>query len=230
MPQVNCFGAIQCVATRFAALTATGAPLTGANNGYSTSILMEATISPDVSEGDKSVLENANSNICQIFEACDILQGIEIEIEVCSLEPDLMALLAGGRTFVSSAQTRGWEFPLPSDTCKNGTCVEFWQLSWDQNTQATSTMFAANTLTYTHWVFPRVRWMLEAYTINKDFTTWKLKGKAQTNPKITANGPYDDWDAPVSGMGGITGLGGFFYDDEFPATQCGLITVPSPAS
>lgn len=230
MAQPNCFGAIQCVGQRFASLTATGAPNVGASRGYTSNILTELTVTPQVEEGEEDTVKAANGNICQTFEECDRLKSVDLEMSVCSLEPALCSLLSGGRTFTQAAQTLGWEFPLPTDACNNGVCSEFWQLAWDQNTQATSSIFAGTTLTYIHWVFPRVLWMVSDYTISSSFTIFKFTGKAKVNTKITANGPFDDWELGVAQAGGMTGLGGYFLDDTVPTASCGLITVPGVAS
>lgn len=230
MAQPSCFGAIQAVATRIASLTATGAPLNTATAGYCTTILTKAEIKPQVEKGEEDTIKNAAGNLCQAFEECDRLKSVDISLEVCSLEPDFMKLLTGGRTFVSAAKTQGWEFPLPTDSCNNGVCLEFWQLAWDGNQQAASNIFAGTTLTYVHWVFPRVLFQVSDFTIENKFTIFKLDGKAKVNTKITANGPYDDWETAVANAGGVTGLGGYFLDDIVPATQCGVIPVTSAAS
>lgn len=227
----TCVGVIQCCAQRFAALTATGAPLTG-THGYQTSILTTATITPNVEAGQEDVVKNACGNVCQVFEECDRLKDVDVELQVCSLEPDLFNLLAGGRTFTSGGFTQGLEFPLPTDSCNNGVSVELWSLAWNSNTQAV-TPAAAGSLLYVHWIFPKVLFQWEAFTVDPKFTIFKFKGKCKINPYITANGPFDDW--PVaSGLvaaGGMTGLGGFIFDTtSLPAKTCGLVNVPSAAS
>jgi hypothetical protein len=238
--QPNCFGVLQCAASRFSSLTGTGAPNTGNNNGYVTTNLMSADVKADIEKGADETIINALNNVCQEFRDCDRLKSIDLTIEVCSLEPDLLNLLLGGVKFTSpgsgvysaaqSGRAVGLQFPLPTDPCNNGVCVEFWQLAWDSSSQATSSLFTATSLTYVHWVFPKILFQISDFKISDKFTTFKLNGIARVNPKITANGPFDDWDLAVANAGGVTGLGGFFYDDEFPAAACNLINVPSAAS
>lgn len=223
-----CNGAIQSCAQRYAGLTSTGAPLTGLH-GYQTSILADATITPQVEAGDEDIVKNACGSLCQTFEECDRLKTVDIEINVCSLEPDLVNLLIGGRSFVSGGTTWGVEFPLPTDACNNGVCMEMWQLAWNQDTQAVS----SNSLLYVHWIFPKVLFQIADFKVENKFTIFKFKGKCKVNPKITANGPYDDWPAStgIVAAGGLTGLGGFIYDTTtLPAATCGLVNVPSSAS
>lgn len=224
----TCVGAIQCCAQRFAGLTSTGAPSTGLN-GYQTTILTEATITPEAEAGDEDLVRNACGNICQVFEECDRLKTIQIEILVCSLEPDLFNLLTGGRKFTGGGFTQGLEFPLPTDPCNNGVCTELWQLAWDADTQRVDT----NQLVYIHWIFPKVLYQWDVVKIDRNFTIFKFTGKAKINPKITANGPFDDWPVTsgIVAAGGMTGLGGFIYDQTaLPAKTCGLVNVPSAAS
>jgi hypothetical protein len=224
----TCVGAIQCCAQRFAALTSTGAPLTGLH-GYQTSILTEAVITPNIEAGNEDVVKNACGNICQVFEECDRLKDVDIDLKVCSLEPDLVNLLIGGRSFTSGGFTQGIEFPLPTDACNNGVSTELWQLAWNSNAQATT----GGSLLYVHWIFPRVLYQLSAMTVGPKFTIFEFKGKAKVNASITANGPFDDWPT-TSGLvaaGGMTGLGGFIYDTTtLPTKTCGLVNVPSSAS
>lgn len=224
----TCVGTVQVCAERFAALTSTGAPLTGLH-GYQTNILTEATITPEVEEGEEDKVKNACGNICQVFEECDRLAGVTIEINVCSFEPDLINLLIGGRTFTSGGITQGFELPGPTDGCQNGTSYEAWQLAWDNDTQKTN----GASLLYVHWIFPRVLWQISDFKQEAKFTIYKFTGKAKVNPKITANGPFDDWPTTsgIVAAGGMTGLGGAIFNDAtIPVATCGLVNVPSSAS
>lgn len=221
-----CTGAVQCCAQRFAGLTATGAPLTG-THGYQTNILTEATITPEVEKGEEDVVKNACGSICQVFEECDRLKTVTIEMNVCSLEPDLVTLLTGGRSFASAGTTRGLEFPLPTDACQNGTSAEFWQLAWSNTSQATLT----GSLLYVHWIFPKVLWQWSDFKMEGKVSIFKFTGKAKVNAAITANGPFDDWPTYLASAGGMTGLGGFLQDTTtIPVSTCGLVNVPSAAS
>ncbi len=241
MPNPNCYGAIEVVAMRVSALAASGAPLTGANNGYVTSNVMQADAKPDLLKGIEEIAQGANNNICQYLRDCDRLKSFEITVQLCAMEPDLVNLMNGSTSIAStesgiysagqSGKTIGGKYSNPTDSCQNGVCVEFWELAWDQTEQAKSNIFsAASTLTYWHHVFPRVKFQIDDQKFDNKWRLPQLKGVATTNSKITANGPFDDWDIAVANAGGFTGLGGYFLDDEFPASACGLITVPSAAS
>lgn len=236
MSSPNCFGAIQVAATRVAALNPNGSPLTGAGNGYVTSNLMTVTIAPVLDKGADETLKNASNNICQQYEDCDRLKSITITLELCSFEPDFAHLIAGGLSFPGSgpgaAKTLGWQFPQVTDACTNGVCLEFWQLAWDGDSQAIPTSVFANnnTLAYWHHVYPRVLFQLADMKGETKFTVFKFVGTARINPKVTANGPFDDWPTGVTNFGGITGLGGIFEDSTVPTGACSLISVPSSDS
>lgn len=224
----TCVNTIQSCAQRYAGLTSTGSPFTGLH-GYQTNSLIDATITPETEPGQEDTIKNACGNVCAVFEECDRLKSITLEINVCSLEPDLFTLLAGGRSFTSGGFTQGIEFPLPTDACNNGVSVELWQLAWDQDVQAVN----ANALLYVHWIFPRVLFQWREFKVENKFTIYKFVGKCKINPKITANGPYDDWPTTtgIVAAGGMTGLGGFIYDQTtLPTDSCGLVSVPSSGS
>lgn len=233
----NCYGAIQGNVFRVTALTSTGAPLTGANQGYVSGNGIKVDVKPTMEKGFEDTLKSANGNLCQTFVDCDRLKAVELSLDICSLEPDLLNLMVPGRTFTTTTgtgtganKTMGYEFPRPDSGCSAGVCLEVWQLAWDSDSQAVSNLFAANTLTYVHWVFPRVAFQIADFTMEQKFTVFSVEGSCKTNAKITANGPYDDWPVGVANKGGVTGLGGFFYDSTIPTAACSLITVTSAAS
>ncbi len=241
MPNPNCFGGIEVAACRISALAANGSPLTGANHGYVTAAINTVDIKPDLLKGIEEIQQSANTNICQYFRDCDRLKDFEITVNMCTMEPDFVNLTTGGVSIAStgagiysaaqSGKTVGGFYPNPTDSCPNGVCIEFWELAWDQTVQATSNLFAAaGSLTYWHHVFPKVKFQIDDQKLDNKFRTPQLKGVATTNPRVTANGPFDDWPISVANAGGFTGLGGYFLDNSFPTAACGLISVPSAAS
>ncbi len=255
----DCPGAIQVVAMRVASLSATGAPLTGANLGYVTANVMSAEVKPVILKGASETLTAEDGSVCENFHDCDQLKSFDLTVELCTVEPDLVNLMTGyapvvsaissgtGRVFdaariydtpltfdgsiANAAATSGSQYPTNTAACANGVCVEFWELAWDSTTQAASNLWAAaDTLTYWHHVFPRTYWHIDDQKISNKFRILKLSGWASDKHKVTADGPFDDWDAAVVQAEGAMGLGGYFLDDEFPAAHCGPIPVPSLAS
>ncbi len=233
---------IQIAGLRVAALAANGAPLTG-THGYCTPDLVSADIKPDVEKGADFVVKNAQNNICQEYRDCDRLKSFDITLEFCTFHPDLVQLLIGGVTLQtgppygndssSGGKTQAYQFPHPLDACGNGVCLELWQLLWDGDQQMIPTGYglAANSVGYVHWVFPRVFGQIGDFKLEANFTNIKVDLVARENQKITGNGPFDDWAAPLTAFGGIEGLGGFMIDAGPPAcADIGLINVPSAAS
>lgn len=208
--------------------------MTGAGNGWATTNLMNVDVNPVLDKAADETLKNGLNNICQQYEDCDRLKSFTITMEFCTLEPDALHLAVGGSiitgTGPGAGKTLGLQYPLPTDSCGNGISVEFWQLAWDGDAQATSSLFAGTSLTYLHHVYPKVLFQIADIKGDTKFTTWKIVGQARINPKITANGPFDDWPAGVVNAGGVTGLGGWFYDTALPAGACAPIAIPSAAS
>ena len=231
----HCFGALQACYMRVARLDANGSPLVGANNGYVTDALVEMTMDPEIEAGVKLIKKNACGTLCQVFQDCDQLSGLKFDMELCKLDGWLISFLVGGSRILDLAGTGlgdliGFEFPGTDAACPNGVSVEIWQKAWDANTQATPPFAGGTTRVWFHWVFPKTTWMVGQHKFFNDFSPIMVTGHAFENPRITSNGPFDDWPADVASYGGITNLGGWFFDSATPTVACGPTTVPGAAS
>lgn len=231
MPGQACFESIQALRTRVATLNANGSPLAGNNLGYVSDALIKVDIDPDWEDGKEYTLRNGGGNICGFFRSEDRFKGVALELELCNLDYELISMMVPGTFLIrSGASIAGIEWPDPASTAsQNGICVEFWSLAWDVDVQATPTV-TGSALTYHHHVFPKVKFQHDKYTLQEDFATFPIKGYGRVNPKITADGPFNDWPTWVKNFGGIYTPGGVFFDSAIPAAACGSIAVTSAAS
>lgn len=235
MPEPHCFGSLQVCRMRIAKLNASGSPLTGALNGYVTNALIEATVDLEIEEGDQFTLKNGCGEICQTFRDCDRLVGASIEMDLCHLDAELVAFMTGSSVIrdlggAGSGNAIGMEFAGTDDACADGVSLEMWTKAWDNTVQATPPFAGGNTNVYFHFVFPRTKFHVGQLTFENDFMRVPVAGFAEENPRITSNGPFDDWPADIAARGGITNIGGFFLDSTIPTAACGAISVSSAAS
>lgn len=234
MPEEHCFGSLQTLAVRVAKLDANGSPDTG-TNGYVTDAIIDGTIGAEIEEGDEFTQKNAQGAICQTFKDCDRFKRANVELNLCHLDAELLEMLVGGSVIRDLAgpgvgDAIGYEVPSASGECPNGVCLELWTKAWDGSSQATPTFAGGTTIVYFHFVLPKVKFQIGDLNFENDFMTIPVTGFGDENPRITANGPFDDWPADVASRGGITGALGFFLDTTLPTVTCGAIDVPSAAS
>lgn len=231
----HCFGSLQACMTRVAKLTSSGGPDDGSTNGYRTDALIELTVDPEIEEGVNLRVRNACGSICQTFRDCDKLVGLTFAMQLCHLDAELLAMLTGGSVIrdLSGAgvgNVIGFELPSSEDACPNGVSLEEWSKAWDNSAVATPAFAGGSTAVYFHWVFPKTQWQIGQLKFENDFMRVNVTGFALENPQITANGPFDDWPADVAAYGGITNLGGWFFDTTLPSAACGSVAVSSLAS
>ena len=235
MPEPHCYASLQVCALRVAALDANGSPDNGAANGYVSDALIEATVSLELEEGDDFTVKNGCGAICQQFRDCDRLKSLSFELQLCHLDAELISLMTGASLITDlsgggAGDAIGLEFPGIDDACPNGVSLELWSKAWDQSSQATPPFAGGGTNVYFHFVFPRTKWTIGELKFENDFMRVPITGIGEENPRITSNGPFDDWNVDVAARGGITNMGGWFLDTTLPTAECGFITVPSAAS
>lgn len=230
----NCVGSLQVCRIRVAQLTAGGVPDTGSDTGYISDAIIQANINVELEAGDDFVLKNGCGNLCQTFKDSDRVKRVNVDMEFCQLDSELVGLLVGADTFYDNVEgvTIGASLPSSTDTPSYGVALELWTKAWDSNQHANASLIggSANDVLYFRWFFPYVRFQLGAMTLQNDILRIPVAGYGQENDDMPNDGPYKDFPAAVTTAGGITTAGGWFLDDELPAAQCGYITVPTPSS
>lgn len=147
---------IQGVAVRVTRLDATGNPLNGPGDSYTTHAFMRVSFTPEYEEGDEITEKSANGAVCVSFKSPDTLKRITMEFAICEPDPELTALISGGillrknlGTFASpDHKSVGWASPaVGDDPSGNGVAIEAWS-------RAIVDGKPSATLPFYHWVFP----------------------------------------------------------------------------
>jgi hypothetical protein len=225
MPTQHCFGSLQACRIRLARLEASGHPFEGAGNGYVSDAIVKLDVSVELSEGDDFEIRNGCGAICQTFKADDKIKRLNLSLELCQLDADLLELMADCDLFISGGNTIGWQFPSVSAADNPGVCFEVWSKAWDGTAQAVPAL-TSPAAAYWHWVFPKTKWTIGDVTMENDLMTVPLNGTSEENSQITQNGPFNDW--PVGAF--VSRVGGAFFDSAIPAATCAYTTVPVVAS
>lgn len=230
----NCVGSLQVCRIRVASLTPGGLPDEGSDTGYVSDAIIQANLSVELESGDDFVLKNGCGNLCQTFKDSDRVKRVNIDMEFCQLDSELVGLLVNADTFYDAGEdvTIGAVIPSSTDGPGNGVALELWTKAWDSNQQANASLIGGSSsdVLYFRWFFPYVRFQLGNMTLQNDILRIPVAGYAQENDDMPADGPYQDFPAAVQSAGGITTAGGWFLDDSIPAAQCGYIPVPAPSS
>lgn len=225
----TCFASLQLCAIRVSELTLAGAPSPGANKGYASDAAVDLQVAVNLSTGDDFEQKNGCGAICAAFKQPDRIKRLDLTLDLCQLDSELIAQLTDGAKISSSGDVVGYQYPAVQGSDPNPVCFEGWSKAWDGSNQATPTATSPD-VAYFHWVFPFTRWTLGQVKLENALMVVPVTGQASENSNITANGPFDDWPTYVGAAGGITRVGGWFLDSELPVTQCGSITVTSAAS
>ena len=228
MAQENAYGSIFVDRIRVAKLTTAGAPSAGASNGYASDAQIQLNWSTVIEAGDEGVQKNGAGTICSTFKNPDSVKRVDLSMDLCKLDSQLLALLTQGDTFEDAADSFkviGGQLPLSTTELNIPLCLEVWTRAWDGSQQAVPT-FTTPDGAYWHWVFPLCHFVPGATTLDGAIHVFPVTGTSEENVNITANGPFNDWPAEVAGEGGVTASAGWFLDSVLP-TAAGIIAVPS---
>ena len=226
----TCFSPRDVCAYRVATLTASGAPRTGAGNGY-TGKLVQVVATPQVDAGDDQIQRDGCGDICAFVRDCPTFTGMDLEVTLCDLDTQALVLMldAIGITETPSSDLFGLKMDSVTAGCQRPTSFEWWVKAWDGGVQAEPDS-TGNQPAYFHFVVPWVYWGLGPMTHAKGIQLTTVTGKGQENINITSNGPFNDWPSEVALVDGINTGFGWWMDAALPAISCATVTVSSAAS
>lgn len=222
------YDSVDLCAVRVTQLTEAGAPITGAAHGYVSQAPITLDIKIVTEAGDDKTQKNGCGSICATLQSPDQIKGLTLDAEFCQLDAYLFEFLTGAQTFSTGGNAIGQQFAAVGAN-PPPICFEGWSKAWTVDHQATDAFTSPNA-TYIHWVFPLTRWVQGDIKLAHDLTIFPASCKGSENTKITANGPYDDWPSAVASAGGVTRVGGWFFDGTLPTQTGAKIAVTSAAS
>lgn len=186
----DCLPQVQACAIRVAVLDTNGVPLPGDGNLYVSDALTTLTINPEVKEGSEIEEENACGNVCVSYQGDPSLKWATIELELCTADPYLEALLGSGTVLDLGPDTpAGFAFPKIGPMRSNGVSIELWAKRINNGDVDPD-------YPYAHWAFPKITQLRPG---SREF------GNSAQKPSFTGralenvnwfDGPANDFDGP----------------------------------
>jgi hypothetical protein len=225
----TCHTSVDLCAIRVSSLTTAGAPVAGADNGYVSVAPQKLDVTINTQKSNSDTQNNGCGTLMGVLTDPETIQDISFSIDLCQLDSDLISLMTGAVLYESGGNAIGYQFPAVGSTPPN-ICFEGWSKAWDVDQQLVAPFTSPNA-TYLHWVFPNTQWVQDKFTLEHKVLIVTIKGTGKENSHITANGPFNDWPTAVANAGGVTRMGGWFYDGTIPSNDdCDFVTVTSAAS
>lgn len=215
-----CGTAIKVCRARITRLTATGAVAAAPNNHVVTDAIVEATITPEIEEGERRTLINGCDCPQVTYRGKDKLIAFGLALTLSAMLPAAIEILTGASLF-----TNGSGDPIGNSFNNQLSCsspqqpdvaIELWQEHWIVDRPD-------STYPYIRWVFPSSSWQVGEGTLNVEWNTPVYNGFTRSNP-LWVN-PYVDLPTGITNAGGSQGTGGWFQDDgPLPTVVCGYST------
>lgn len=211
---------IQAVRLVVGRLSPAGAPLVGATNLYVTDQLIKIDYKVQVNQPGRQRLINGSGNACLTFQDWPTIEGVDLGLELCILDAELMEILAGEPIITEGGQPRGNSLPPSGERLDHEVSVEVYSLAVSGDEQATD----GGSLIYFHWVWPRTSWRRGDASLSTNPLGVPLVGTGRSNSNF-GNGPLNNVPA-----GSIVGaMGQFETSANLPAITNGYGAIPADA-
>jgi hypothetical protein len=227
----TCNTSLDLCAIRVARLTTAGAPVTGAGNGYVSVAPQKLDVTVESDKANANNESNGCGVLMGVLNEPAKITGISFKLDLCQLDAELMDILTGASLFNSGGNAVGYQFPSVGSEPPR-VCLEGWSKAWDVDHQLVAPFTTPNG-TWIRWVFPNTQWVQDTFTLEHAILITSVNGVGSENSAITANGPFNDWPTAVANAGGVTRIGGWFFDPDANVPDnddCTYVTVTSAAS
>ncbi len=194
-------------------------PVEGALNGYAMGCIIEPNWTPEIEEGEESVVKDNCGNICLRDDRCDLTKRWNLEFKIKEPDAEFLSLIEGNPLVVDGGNSIGVRH-LSYGACTPYLFVELFERTDDCQTDGDPIYF--------RHVFPAVRLRWTGNEREGVFRILQIEGK--TKDVLTDSigvGPFCD--IPVDTFVGATSNEridyGWFEDEFLPTVQCGAIEV-----
>lgn len=218
-----CLGSARVCALRVTRLDANCNIVKGANNAVASSAIVRLQSSPEYETGDEFLQKNGCGDICLYIKALDKLKRMNLQMDLCTRDMELIELLTGASLYTIDGAVSGLSRRGIGEADPDRVSVELWTKAIPTGQSGACTQ--GNGATWWRWVYPAATFTLGDVTHENGIGLVTLSGFADPNPNWY-NGPFNDW--PADEAFDINSPEHFILDsDGPPATTCGYITVPS---
>lgn len=215
----SCGRSLKACVTEVTKLTQDGSPAIGPKNGYRTGDMVTLTMGSEFSDDDDFEMRGASGDICLRYFALGPFKRLSLNLELCSADPELHALLIG-ETPLTAGNAVGMRWPKIGQAagCGNtgyfGVSIQVWTLHVRANGELDPNF------PYIRWVIPRTFWRPDERVFENAPMAHKFTGNGEENGEWL-DGPNNDW--PV----GSDRAAQWLPVATAPVAQCGYIPVAS---
>lgn len=214
----QCTGSIQACSLRMGRLDDVGNPLVGVHDMIVTDSLIKIDWKLILKQGVKLELTNGCGSTCVTFQDDDQIESVDLTMELCTLDAELIELATGAGLVTIGGQSVGWTLPPVGERLDQRVSVEAWSKAWDVDQQASS---GGNAL-YHHWVWPSVSWVMGDSGIGNTAQSIPFTGHGRSNSNI-GDGIGGDLPSAVF----VTPMGEYVDDGGLPTATCGYLSSPA---
>jgi hypothetical protein len=187
MAEPTCGASVQAVAIRVSILEQSGVPDPGAGHLYTSDALTKLEADPQYVAGVNIQKKNAGGSLCVNYKSRDVLSRYDTSLEICSLDPELENMLAGGELFTLGGVHVGGSTPQVGVVERPyGVSVELWSRHVGSGGDQDATW------PWVWWVLPRSYWQPGKATWDENEMPRLFTGYTSENPNWF-NGPLNDW-------------------------------------
>jgi hypothetical protein len=124
----KCWSSVRSCVARLTRVDSCGRPLPpGTECAYAvTDGYVQINYSPEVSEAEEIELRNACGQICVSDPGCDELNYIEIEVQFCKVDPDIISIMTGYETVLDYTGLAVGNRISSHISCDEGYALETW--------------------------------------------------------------------------------------------------------
>ncbi len=165
-----------------------GVPTPGTDQMYVTDAFTKVSVDPQYTNGGTIERKNAQGVTCTYYKSADSFTSCNIEIELCSPDPYLSAMLGGGKVITGDTPERtGFAAPaLGAVADDGGLGIEVWGRRIDDGEEDVDSP-------YSWWLYPRVKNLRQGSFEHGDSDLVPaFTGQAYENPNWY-DGPTNDW-------------------------------------
>lgn len=172
----TCVTPIKASVIRFIKLDSCGVPVTGASSAVSTfNGFVSVAVTPDYEEGQEFIQKRADGSLCVVDKDPNELKRVGLEVEVCTLDPDLQVIASGERLLTTGAPATGTGVAYGEGQLTARFSMELWQ-----------PIAGANACTpggvqqYVYWLFGNVgNTMIGDFTFENDVFTYSFSAETK---------------------------------------------------
>lgn len=219
----TCVTPIKASVIRLIKLDSCGVPVTGASSSVVTfNGFVSVAVTPDYEEGQEFIQKRADGSLCVSDKDPNELKRVSLDVEVCTLDPDLQVIASGERLLTDGAPATGTGVAYGEGQLTARFSLELWQPIAGANACS-----PGGVQQYVYWLFGNVgNTMIGDFTFENDVFTYSFS--AETKRWSTL------WPLRIGSLATGLGTNTLLSDEHFlwnitttppPTAGCGAVLV-----